>query len=219
MQNLEKSLGIGAQLADIERIRRILKEDRLTIIGHSFGAFLASLYAAEFPERIKALVLVSPADVLVMPSPEGGLYEAVQKRLPDNMQADFATYLEEYLDFKNIFTKSENELIELNQGFAKFYLAATRAKTPQQGKPGGWMVHAMFFSMGQKHDYSEALMKVNAPVLVIHGADDLQTETASRRYADAFPNAEFKVVKKSGHFSFHEQPEQFGTIIKSFIEK
>ena len=83
----------------------------------------------------------------------------------------------------------------------------------------GAVVYAMFFSMGQEHDYSEALKKVGVPVLVIHGADDLQTETASRRYANAFPNARFEVIKDSGHFSFHEQPEQFGAIVRSFLER
>ena len=41
--------------ATIERIRRILGRDRLTLVGHSFGAFLAAMYAAEFPDRVEAL--------------------------------------------------------------------------------------------------------------------------------------------------------------------
>jgi len=66
---------------------------------------------------------------------------------------------------------------------------------PEQGRPGGWMVWAQYVSMGQRHDYSKALADVNVPVLVIHGADDLQSEAASRLYADAFPNAEFVVIE------------------------
>ena len=47
-----------AQLADIERLRRASGETSLILIGHSFGAFLAALYATEFPERVRAPVLV-----------------------------------------------------------------------------------------------------------------------------------------------------------------
>jgi pimeloyl-ACP methyl ester carboxylesterase len=38
------------------------------------------------------------------------------------------------------------------------------------------------------------------PVLVIHGANDLQPETASRVNANLFPNAEFRVIPNAGHF-------------------
>jgi pimeloyl-ACP methyl ester carboxylesterase len=72
--------------------------------------------------------------------------------------------------------------------------------------------------MGQRHDYRPALKNVTAPVLVIHGADDLQSESASRMYAEAFPNAEFAVIENASHFSFEEQPDQFASIVQSFLE-
>ena len=59
--------------------------------------------------------------------------------------------------------------------------------------------------------------EVTVPVLVIHGADDLQSEAATRLYVDAFPNVEFAVIENAGHFTFEEQPEQFATIVKSFL--
>src|SRR5437867_4440060 len=36
MTRLERTLGIGAQVADIERIRLLLKQEKLLLIGHSF---------------------------------------------------------------------------------------------------------------------------------------------------------------------------------------
>jgi proline iminopeptidase len=88
---LDRTLGLGAQVADIERIRRILGEEKLILIGHSVGGFLAALYAAEFPEHVTAMVLVAPADFLVSPSDGGGLFDEVNARLglchkarPDN---------------------------------------------------------------------------------------------------------------------------------------
>jgi len=55
------------------------------------------------------------------------------------------------------------------------------------------------------------------PVLVIHGANDLQSESASRQYAEAFPNAEFAVIENAGHFSFEEQTQQFADIVQKFL--
>jgi len=217
MTALDQTLGIGAQVADMERIRQILGEEKLLIIGHSFGGFLASLYAAEFPERVEAMILVAPADVLVMPQKEGGLFEEVRKRLPEDMQEEYAAYLEEYLDFRNIFSKSEADLVALNEEFGKYYEAVVKTSIPAQGRSGGWMVWAMYVSMGTRHDYRGALKDVKAPMLVVHGADDLQPEEASRIYVDAFPNARFHVTEDATHFSFYEQPEEFAAVVGEFL--
>lgn len=224
MQALERTLGIGAQLADIERIRRILGEEQLILVGHSWGGFLAALYAAEFPEHVRGLVLISPADMLVMPPPEGGLFEAVSERLAPERAAEFESFMKSYLNFRDLFSHSEAELADLNQQFGQYYLEAIGSEldagagsAPAQGEPGGWMVFAQYLSLGQRHDYRPALAGVDAPVLVVHGANDLQSEAASRAYLEALPNAEFSVMAEAGHFSFDEQPEAFAQTLKTFL--
>jgi proline iminopeptidase len=223
MKALDQSLGLGAQIGDIERIRQILGDEKLILIGHSWGGFLASLYAAEFPERVDALILVSPANTLVMPQPdaESDLFAAVRAKLPVDEQAEFDTFMQDYFNFNALFQKSDADLVAMNEQFGKYYLQIMDvdmdAQLPPQGKPGGWMVWAGYVSMGQRHDYRAALREVTVPVLVIHGADDLQSEAATRLYVDAFPNVEFAVIENAGHFTFEEQPEQFATIVKSFL--
>jgi pimeloyl-ACP methyl ester carboxylesterase len=98
-------------------------------------------------------------------------------------------------------------------------LEAVDTTFPEQGRPGGWMVWAQYISMGQRHDYRSALADADAPVLVIHGADDLQSEAASHMYVEAFPNAEFVVIQDASHFSFEEQPEQFAQIVAEFLSR
>ena len=218
MTTLEQTLGLGAQVADIERIRQILGEDKLIFIGHSWGGFLASLYAAEFPEHVQALILVAPADMLVMPQEGGGLYEDVRKRLPAAMQADYDAYLKRYFDFGSIFSQSDADLVALNDEFVKYYAAAAGTPLSVQGKTGGWMVQAMYFSIGTRHDYRAALKAVNAPVLVVYGANDLQTEKASRAYVAAFPNATFQVIGNADHFVFDDQPDKFAAVVDEFLD-
>ena len=225
MQTLDRTLGLGAQIADIERIRQILGEEKIILIGHSFGGFITSLYAAEFPEHVKGLILVAPAEMLVMPPESGGLYEQVKPLLPDSMKSRYDDYLKRYFDYGSLFSKSEADLAALNREFVPYYQAAVQAKgfsIPPSNAPddnGGWMVQAMFFSIGMKHDYRAALKPVTAPVLVIHGANDLQPEKASRMYSDLFPNAEFHVIQNAGHFSFEEQPREFGQVVGEFLNK
>jgi proline iminopeptidase len=219
---LDQSLGLGAQIADIERIRQILGDEKLILIGHSWGGFLASLYAAEFPEHVEALILISPANTLVMPQPEADsdLFASVRAKLPADQQAEFDAFMQEYMNFNTLFQKSDADLVAMNEEFGRYYVqvADISVQMPPQGRPGGWMVWGMYMSMGQRHDYRTALEQVTAPVLVIHGADDLQSEAATRMYVDAFSNAEFAVIQNAGHFSFEEQPDQFAAIVKSFLE-
>lgn len=224
MQTLDRTLGLGAQIADIERIRQILGDDKIILVGHSFGGFLASLYAAEFPEHVKALVLVAPAETLVMPPPSGGLFEQIKPMLANEMRSDYDAFLKRYLDYGSIFAKSDADLVALNDEFARYYTLAANRKgfaVPAETQPvesGGWMVHAMYVSMGLQHDYRPALKSVTAPVLVIHGANDLQPEAASRMYADAFPNARFEVIGNAGHFAFADQPEVFALVVGKFLD-
>lgn len=218
MQLLDKALGLGAQIADIERIRRISGQDKIILIGHSFGGFIASLYAAEFPEHVKAMVLVAPADVLVLPSKNEGFFELVGKKLPSEKMAAYNDYLKRLMDFRNIFKKSEQELVALNEEFVQYYAAVDPGVyLMKAGKIGGWLTPALYMSMGLRHDYREGLRKVTAPVLVIHGADDLQPEKESRVYTELFPNSKFTVIGNSTHFMFEQKPEEFANVVGKFF--
>jgi proline iminopeptidase len=226
MQLLENKLGLGTQIADIERIRQILGQEKLILVGHSFGGFLAALYAAEFPEHVQALVLIAPAEMLVMPQKNGGLYESVRPFLPETMRPAYDEYLKRYFDFGKLFTLSDAEIVALNQEFVPYYMAAMQAKgfkvpeenNPPAGVEGGWMVWGMYMSMGQQHDYRAALRQITAPTLVLHGKLDLQSEAASREYVDLIPKAQFMVLDQSSHFPFTEQPEVFADQVGKFLD-
>jgi proline iminopeptidase len=220
MQMLEQTLGLSAQVADIERIRRILGQEKLIMVGHSFGGFLASLYAAEFPEHVAGMVLVAPANVLVLPQDDGSIFEEVRARLPEEMREEYDAFLSEYLSFGDIFSKSEADLVAMNERLTDYYQVATGAQTPEQGETAGWGVQAIYLSMGKRHDYRDSLQAVEAPVLVVHGAEDVyQPEDASRSYADAFPNAEVRLAEDAGHFLFYSQPETFARMVGEFLEE
>jgi pimeloyl-ACP methyl ester carboxylesterase len=75
----------------------------------------------------------------------------------------------------------------------------------------------MYLSMGRRHDYRAALKRINAPVLVIHGANDLQPEQASRTYVDAIAGAKLAVLPNAGHFSFADQAQAFSAVVGEFL--
>jgi pimeloyl-ACP methyl ester carboxylesterase len=47
---------------DLDRIREALGDDKLTYLGYSYGTYLGSWYAEQFPDRVRALVLDGAVD-------------------------------------------------------------------------------------------------------------------------------------------------------------
>ena len=219
---LNKKLGLPAQIADIEQIRRKLGQDKITLIGHSFGGFLATLYAIEFPEHTKSLILVSPAELVKMPAKSGGLYELVKDKLKGKNRAEYDEYLDKFFDYGNLFDKSEKQLVKENLEFIKYYDLATGKKNEgkyTEKEVGGWIQHACFLSMGKKHDYSEYLKEIKCPTLVIHGKEDLMPISSTTQYLNYIPKSKLKIIDNASHFSFNEKPNEFGEIVKVFLKK
>jgi proline iminopeptidase len=218
-QTLEKRLGLSAQIADIERIRQILGDDKIILMGHSYGAFLAALYAAEFPEHVAGLILIAPANLLVMPQEEDDLFSDVRGQLPEKDLEEYDQFMEDYFDFKNLFQKSDTDLVNLQLQFGKYYiLSLDEPFSTPQGNPGGWMVWAMYMSTGYKYDYRPILQQIQVPALVIHAAGDLQSENSSRMYSDTLPNADFVSIQDAQHMVYEDQPEQFADEVRAFLE-
>jgi proline iminopeptidase len=227
MVELERTLGIGAQIADIERIRRIERQERLILIGHSFGAFLSTMYAAEFPERVAALVLVAPSGVLVLPNEQGDFFEEIRSRLAAEQRPKYDAFLKSYLDFGTLFEKSEGDLAAMNRKVGDYFLAACGSGDVVAPRPlprnGGWMVQAMYLSMGRQHDYRRALATITAPTLVIHGQRDIVPVAVSRTYAEGIFGARFVVLPAAqnqgvDHFPFADETVGFGQAVGEFLD-
>jgi len=226
MQLLHQTLGLPAQLGDIERLRRAWGETRLTLIGHSFGALLASLYAAEFPARVRALVLVAPAPLIVMPPAGGDLLDEIRRELPEPERVRYQEFLGRYMDFQSVLDGDERSVAALNREFGSFYaqvaqkhgMAMTDSGAALEDI-GGFVVPALYLSLGRRHDWSGFLRNVQAPVLVLHGERDLQSEQASRAHAELFPRCRFEVIRGAGHFPFEDQPEAFAAAVAGFLEE
>lgn len=227
MQEVIRLYGIEQQIADIDRIRRILKQDKITLIGHSFGGFIAALYAIEFPDKVEKLVLVSPADMLKMPQKSGGLFTSILNTLPGGKtREDYKDFMKRYFDYGKIFSKTEKEQVDLNLEFAKYYAEVLKIKglipntaEISTGGAGGWMVPGLYFSLGRSHDYTKALSAVQCPVLIFHGGRDfVMTMDGINTYAANLKNAQLQVLSNSGHNSFDDQPDEFAAAMAGFLK-
>jgi cardiolipin-specific phospholipase len=68
-------------LASLEAWRQSVGVEKMILVGHSLGGYLASAYTVRYPERVSGLILVSPAGV-----PRGPEY----KRFPTSEEVESA---------------------------------------------------------------------------------------------------------------------------------
>jgi len=224
VRELEARLGLTAQLADIERLRRAVGAERIDLAGHSFGGLMACLAAVEFPDRIGRLLLVAPAPLIVFPSSSGGLYEEIRLALPGSELPAYEAWLKEFFDYGRLFSRSEKDLEELNAGMIPFYLRAMEARGDPLGDAdrtdvsliGGWMMQACFFSMGRKHDWSKAVARIGCPATMIYGDRDLSDAGSFDQYR-AVPGLAVVSAGSGDHFLMHDGP-RFASAAKRFFE-
>lgn len=144
-------LGVEAQLLDIDRIRLHLGVEKLILVGHSFGGFLATMYACEYPDRVEALILVAPANVLVTGE---GLFGEVVKRLPTpKKREEFEEFTKtKFLDFSpRLFGNTEDGMRDLNNKMANWIREAFKWGKSVDFDPsmtGGFMTHALYMGIG-----------------------------------------------------------------------
>lgn len=220
MKILEESLGIGAQVADLERIRRRLGVERISIVGHSFGGLIATMYAAEFPQHVQSLVLLAPAAVLQLPTPkgeDGDLFALVEKKIRERGNEthleEYKAFMKQYMDFGSLPKETEESLALRQGGFGLHFIRASGGsdeyfEPPKTESIGGMACYATFLSMGIEHDYipacKERLAGSTFPIAIVHGENDMIPPSTSRKYVDLFPpdNVTFEVLPDADHFIF-----------------
>jgi len=67
------------------------------------------------------------------------------------------------------------------------------------------------------HSYRNALQRIDAPTLVVHGEANLQPVQASRVYAELIPGAQLSVLPSARHAPYHTHPEAVAQAVGPFL--
>ncbi len=210
---LNRTLGLARNLADIESFRRALGDRPIVVVGHSYGAFLATLYAAEFPDYVERLVLIAPANVVVMPNAEFNIYDAIRRDLDPSIHVEYDRWLEELFDYRDLWSRDEQEHAELNNGLLRFASALSPSvaiwgaeSEVDPALTGGWIQAALFLSLGRRYDLRDHLNRITAPTTIFVGSADRfvgdHADGVLLPYLDSIHNRELVVLDGAGHFPF-----------------
>jgi pimeloyl-ACP methyl ester carboxylesterase len=217
------SIDGNRQLLDafLERV----PDEPAVVIGNSMGGLISLLEAAESPERVAGLVLADPAlpmwiDVLdpvvtqlFMAYATPGVGEAMLAGMREQDPRDLVEY------FLALCTADPSSIPEQvitdHVEFAKSYTGGADAIE-------GFLEGArnLMEVLYEPATVREAVERVQAPTLLIHGAQDrLVNLVAAEAVAAMRPDWRFEVLPNIGHVPMMEDPEGFVRIVVDWLER
>jgi 3-oxoadipate enol-lactonase len=186
---------------DVKALLDFLKLKRAHFVGVSFGAEVALIFAARYPEMVKSLVAacaVSQVDSVVRSVAERWLVAA-------RLRSGKYLFQTVYPDvFSDRFIRENRDFINST---APFYDTAVDIDAFIELLKG-------FLQLNVTPD----LPKIRAPTLVIAAEND---RIKSRRYAEIIHNgiagSKLHEVKDSGHTVIWEKPDEFNKLVCDFV--
>jgi esterase len=200
----QRRYGVSDIAADLESLRMELGLARFALLGHSFGAVAACVYAATYPDVVEALVMVDggPADHVRPASlrdpplsfeTRDAAAAALAKALPRG-------YPGRYLDSR-FATLPDGSLTWRSD------MAGRVAWSKAGGEP---LIKGLW-------PYVEALQ---APTLVLHGSDSpLFALENAVKMTTVNPHIRLVDVPDAGHFVHIDQPEAFINLVAAFLRE
>lgn len=202
-------------VADLELLRATLGVERVVLLGHSMGGWLAQAYAAAHPERVRALLLLGPTpaiDSLPARTAEArwerpevlreldrrGL---VLPRRPEDTPQEWAVNHRIIFGAVNL-----HDITRWRELPVPWFYATDAARSAAT-------------SMPDDYDVTGSLARMGAPILVIVGDDDYIPPSSHRSWVPMVPNARLRIVEDAGHFSWIDQPEVVMGVISEFFEE
>lgn len=204
-------------VADLEAVRTATGEERVALLGHSFGGLLALHYALRHPERVAALILLGPdpasrelwaraGEVIEARTTdeERAVMDAIAAQ--DGWQADPRLLETWYVArFQAYFGRREagrDLVLGLERNVYGNFPGTARIVRESLGD---W-------------DIFDELARVEAPTLIVTGDASIFPEEAHERLQDALPNAELVVLPGVGHFPQMEDPRGFARSVNAFLD-
>jgi pimeloyl-ACP methyl ester carboxylesterase len=182
--------------ADAVAVLDALDIERATIVGHSYGSFVARELAIAYPRRVTALVLIGTGFSTSTPVAED--LQAALRGLPDPIPEAFAREFQASTAYRPLPPEFFDRIV------------AESLKIPPRLWPV--MIDAIV-----EHDATARLGKLRAPTQLLWGDHDALFSRAEQdRFLAAVPSARLKVYEETGHCPNWERPEDVAADIASF---
>lgn len=207
-------------IEDLEALREGLGLGRIQLLGHSAGAYVAALYAAEHPTTTAGVVLLNPGPPLAPELMKRFGKTMSSRRTPDDDAA--RTAIEESEEFR----MGQPRALERHQlnTFIPFF---KERATVERVSLGFTEITAANVQQGPQRmmgslaalDPLRRFAGIEAPTLVVHSELDAIPAEWSRFLAASIPKADFALIEDGSHFPMIEDAEQLRTVVVPWLRK
>lgn len=212
------TINLESFVDDIEAIRQAFNFDKISILGHSWGGFLAMQYTIAHPERVDKLILSNSA--------------------PASSQ-EYALFGQEYMRRMSPYQK-ELEKISSSQGFRdgdtcvmeQFYRLIFRqyCYIPEKAELLNLRMTSIASLNGARvseilrekvldrpFNLNNGLKALKVPTLILHGDSDPIPPSTTQDIHENIHHSKYVLMKNCGHFPYVEDPATYFKYINEFL--
>jgi pimeloyl-ACP methyl ester carboxylesterase/DNA-binding CsgD family transcriptional regulator len=191
---------LETRMGDLAAVMDAARSERAVLFGYSEGGPMSILYAASYPERVQALIIYSSyARRVWAPDYPWGSRPEERARYAAQIEQDWAWEA----DMRHMCPNADQEL-------ARWWGERCRAAV----SPGAARA---LIEMNSLVDVRDTLSAVQAPTLVLHRRDDIDSDVEEGRFlAERIPGARFVELDGSDHFVAVD-PDQILDPVEDFV--
>jgi proline iminopeptidase len=237
--------GLSSRLTDIreytpQRHKRDLEEmvertgaEKVILIGQSWGAMLAVLYAADHPEKLAKMIFTGPGPILPIRSELRDLRapDSLQLRKPfysnqqgndeaNNIRTRAMSFCARHFGIKLASDKEADDFACYLNTLVNRSVVADTAKIKKNKLLSGVGYYSQVMTsanLNNVRDSRSRLKNLHVPVLIMKGQYDNQPWGFTHEYLDLFPDHHLVVIPAAGHAISAEQPATYKKIIREFV--
>jgi proline iminopeptidase len=212
----------------IEKLRVLLKFDKISLVGHSYGTVPAQAYSIKYPDNVDKMVLISGFH-------SGAMWQANCDSYNHYAKTHFPEKWKKVDSLRALgYLSSDKELAKVYGNFPTKYIYYHNTKLKQNApkyKYRGWANDVYVAIIGKdgdfdvsgsmiNQDYRKQLKNVKAKTLIIAGRyDGVSTPEFAVQYKTFMPQAQFVMFEQSAHNPYLEEPKKFYKLFDTFINK
>ena len=211
---------IATFIDDLDALRAHWGYEAWTVMGHSWGACLALMYAIQYPERTERLVYVSGT----------GIDPAWHQEYRRNREAKLLPAELKRFRFLNQrgLTASGDELKRINEersqllARTEYFDVTCLNEVPRYDCfPINYSLNSVLCAEMNHIEETGTLRlnvaRVRVPTLVLDGVGDPRPRWARANLAQLIPNSRHVTIARAGHEPWVEQPEAAALVLRDFL--
>lgn len=204
---------------DVDQLREAFGLETVSLLGHSWGGILASLYALAYPQHVDKIIYLNS-----VPISSAGYMEFVQhrSRIVDIYKDELKSIRE-----SQAFAQGDPKTVEkfYRIYFRNYFAKPERANTlsltmSPKAAINNFKIYDFFYDYTVKNpfDLYEGLKALDKQSLIIACNKDVIPLHYMEHLHKSIPSSKFVLIKDSGHFPYVDQPETLFKILQDFIK-